>query len=106
MQALFEQIGTDYGFTNFGWDSRSYVLINHFFIAPVYVISYVVSNDAAMQIYQAESKEKGAGLTLYENNLATQEPTFLAFMESAGLQDPFTAGRVAKLRETFEKVLG
>lgn len=106
VQALFEQIGTDYGFTNFGWDSRSYVLINHFFIAPVYVISYVVSNDAAMQIYQAESKEKDAGLALFENNLATQEPTFLAFMESAGLQNPFAAGRVAQLRETFEKVLG
>ena len=106
VQALYAQIGMDFGFGNFSWDSRSYVLINHFFIAPVYIISYVVSNDAAMQIYQAEDKQEGAGLKLLEDNLATQERTFLAFVKSAGLQPPFVDGRVEALRDTFEDVLG
>ena len=106
VQALFGQIGEDYGFGRYGWDGRSFVRINHFFIAPVYIISYVVSNDAAMQIYQAECKQTGAGLKLMEDNLATQEATFLAFVESAGLQSPFVDGRVEQLRKTFADVLG
>lgn len=106
VQSLFAQAGEDYGFNRYTWDARSYVLINHFFIAPVYIISYVVSNDAAMQIYQAECKKSGAGLKLLEDNLATQEATFLAFVESAGLQSPFVDGRVEQLRKTFADVLG
>lgn len=106
VQALYAKIGNDFGFGNYSWDSRSYVLINHFFIAPVYIISYVVSNDAAMQIYQAEQKQDGAGLKLLEDNLASQEPTFLAFVQSAGLQSPFVEGRVEQLRKTFADVLG
>lgn len=106
VQKLYEQTGAAYGFNKWGWDSRDYVRITHFFIAPVYIISYVVSNDAAMQIYQAEQAAKGEGLKLFESNLATQEATFLAFVQSAGLTNPFEKGRVAQLRETFEKVLG
>ena len=106
VQKLFAQVGDDFGFSQYGWDGRNFVHINHFFIAPVYIISYVVSNDAAMQIYQAEHKKEGAGLKLFEDNLASQEPTFLAFVKSAGLQSPFVEGRVEQLRETFEDVLG
>ena len=106
VQKLYGDVGTAYGFDRWGWDSRDFVLVNHFFIAPMYVISYVVSNDAAMQIYQAEQGAKGEGLKLLENNLATEEATFLAFVNAAGLKDPFSDGRVAELRKTFEKVLG
>ena len=106
VQALFAQIGEDFGFGQYGWDGRRFVLINHFFIAPVYIISYVVSNDAAMQIYQAEKKQSGAGLKLFEENLDNPEATFLAFVESAGLQSPFAQGRVEQLRKTFVQVLG
>ena len=106
VQKIFAQVGDDFGFGRYGWDGRSFVRINHFFIAPVYIISYVVSNDAAMQIYQAECKKAGAGLKLFEDNLANQEATFLAFVQSAGLQSPFVEGRVEQLRETFENVLG
>ena len=105
VQMLYEQIGTAYGFTSFGWDSRSYVLITHFFTNPMYIISYVVSNDAALQIYQLEQETSGAGAKLLQDNLTTQESYFLAFLESAGLESPFEPGRADEIRKTMEKVL-
>ena len=73
--------------------------MTHFYTNPMYIISYVVSNDAAMQLYQLELEEAGAGLTRYEENLDTWEMYFLAFLEEAGLQSPFD--RVAEVREFF-----
>ncbi len=103
--ALYEQTGNAYGFDVWGWDSRSFVEVTHFFTNPMYVISYVVSNDAALQIYQLEMAESGAGLGLYEKNLATTESDFLAFVESAGLKSPFVEGRLADVRKMLEAVL-
>ena len=51
----------------FGLDdilAPGWIDIQHFFIAPFYVISYCISNDAALQIYQAELKD-GSGLDVY-----------------------------------------
>jgi hypothetical protein len=105
IQAVFEQTGNAYGFDVWHWDSRSYVSITHFFTSPLYVISYVVSNDAALQIYQLEREEKGAGLKLYESQLATTEGQFLAFIESAGLESPFVEGRLVETRKLLEELL-
>ena len=105
VQALYEQVGTEFGFTSWGWDSRDFVIIGHFFTEPMYIISYVVSNDAALQLYQMEQENKGAGLALYEKELTTQESCFLAFLEEAQLESPFTAGRLKRVKETFEQVL-
>lgn len=101
VRALYETIGRDYGFTSWGWDSRDYVMIPHFFTNPLYVISYVVSNDAAMQIYQAELTQTGAGLALLEENLATEQAYFLAFVAEAGLKSPFRSGRAEELADIF-----
>lgn len=105
IRAVFEQTGNAYGFDVWRWDSRSYVRITHFFTNPMYVISYVVSNDAALQLYQLEREEKGAGLRLYEQQLATTEGRFLAFVESAGLESPFVEGRLAETRKLLEDML-
>lgn len=105
VQALYEQVGTAYGLASWGWDSRNYVLITHFFTNPLYIISYVVSNDAALQIYQLEQKASGTGAKLLQDHLTTQEAYFLAFVESAGLENPFEKGRAAKIRKTMENVL-
>ncbi len=98
---VYQKVGEDFGFVGGGWDSREFVMIPHFFTNPLYIISYVVSADAAMQIYQAELKEKGAGLALMEENLDTNQAQFLAFVEEAGLTSPFTPGRAAALRDTL-----
>lgn len=103
--ALYEQIGTQFGFRTWGWDSRDLVLIDHFFSVPQYIISYVVSNDVAFQIYQLEQEEVGAGLRLFEESLDTQQVSLLAFVREAGLKSPFEAGRLQTVRKTLEGAL-
>lgn len=104
--ALFEEVGTEYGFDCWGLDSQYLVNIPHFYIAPCYVFSYVVSNDAALQLYQLEQAEAGAGLAMYQDNLIPAETTLLAFLEAAGLESPFTVGRIQSVAQLFREILG
>lgn len=105
VQALYQQVGTDYGFDSWGWDSRDYVRVAHFYTSPMYVISYVVSNDAALQLYQMEKQEAGTGLACMEQNLATGQPYFLAFLQEAQLESPFAPGRIAQVKQTLQAIL-
>ena len=103
---LYEQVALDFGFDSVGFDRREFVDVTHFYTNPMYILSYVVSNDAAMQLYQLEQTRRGAGLSLYEENLTTQETYFLAFLDSAGLESPFREGRIGEVKAIFESVLG
>lgn len=105
IRALFQQVGEEYGFTAWNFDSQMFVDITHFYTNPQYVISYVVSNDAAFQIYQMELAETGSGLTLYQNSLGSMQSWFLMFLEEQGLVSPFTEGRVAQVRQTLEGMI-
>ncbi len=105
VRGLYSKTMEAFGLDIWDSDSREYVLVHHFFAAPMYVISYVVSNDAALQLYQLEKEEKGKGKKRFEESLATQEGSFLAFLEEAGLESPFTAERVRQVRKTFEEEL-
>ena len=103
---LYDQVAREYGFDTVGYDPREFISITHFYTNPLYIISYVVSNDAAMQLYQLEQENPGEGLKIFEENLTTEEYFFLSFVESAGLENPLTKERVRAVRETFENVLG
>lgn len=103
--ALYAEIGTQFGFDSWDWDSRDFVVIGHFYTDPMYIVSYVVSNDAALQLYQMEQEEAGAGLAKYQKELDTEQTYFLAFLQDAGLESPFAPGRVAEVRKTLEEVL-
>lgn len=105
VRALYEQVCTDYGVAGDGWDSRSYVTITHYFTDPMYVVSYVVSNDAALQLYQMEQAQRGTGLACLESNLTTTQGYFLAFLREVGLESPFEAARLTQVRELFEQTL-
>ena len=105
VRGVFAQACQDYGMDQWGLSSDYYIQVPHFFISPMYVISYVVSNDVAMQIYQQELAQEGAGLELWENGLYSMQMGLLAFVEETGLEDPFVEGRVAELRKTFEEKL-
>ena len=98
---LYADVCRDYGLDS----SFSYVLITHFYTSPMYVISSVISNDAALQLYQMEQAETGAGLVCYAENLATVQPDFLAFLEEAGLESPFANGRIQTVKQTLESIL-
>lgn len=105
VQKIYEETGRTYGLDIWNWDARSYVAIQHFYTAPMYIVSYVVSNDAALQLYQRELAQSGTGLALYEQSLTTQEAGFLSFVEEAGLESPFGEDRIASVRKTLEDAL-
>ncbi len=106
VMAMYEQIGLEFGFDSWNWDSRDFVLISHFYTEPMYIISYVVSNDAAFQIYQMEKAEPGEGLRVYEDCLESQDTYLLWFVEEYGLESPFAPGRLEQVRDTLRQGLG
>lgn len=103
--SLYEDIAEEFGFDAPGYDRREFVDITHFYTNPMYILSYVVSNDAAMQLYALELETPGAGRELWEAHLATEEVYFLEFLESAGLESPFEEGRIEKVKALFQKTL-
>ncbi len=101
--ALYEEICTAYGFEKTRWNPKDLVTTPHFYEQPLYIISYVVSNDAAMQLYERELETAGAGRNLFDANLTTEESFFLAFLETAGLKSPFAPERITEVRDFFEE---
>ena len=73
---------------------------------PYYVISYCVSNDAALQIYQLEQETPGAGLKAFSDLLyAAPESTFLAMLQDGSLTSPFDESRMQELAAYFKEAL-
>ena len=105
VREVYRQTVSDFGSAAAGWDSRDYVMLPHLYSNPMYLVSYVVSNDAAMQLYLLESEEAGAGLKVYESNLATEQESLLAFLKEAGLESPFRPGHLNKIAAALEKAL-
>ena len=105
VRALYESIGLRFGFDSWAWDCRDYVNIGHFFTNPMYIISYVTSNDLALQIYQKELAQKGEGLRLYNACLEAQDALILSFAETHGLESPFAEGRIDQVCKTLEDAL-
>ena len=86
--------------------ARSWIDVQHFFSAPYYVISYCVSNDAALQIYQLEQETPGAGLKAFSDLLyAAPESTFLAMLQDGNLTSPFDENRMQELAAYFKEAL-
>jgi oligoendopeptidase F len=105
VDALFESTMASYGMDIWDIHKRDYVQIPHLFISPLYIISYIVSNDAALQIYQQEEKRAGAGLETYLQTLQTSQIRLMGFVEETGLESPFAPKRLETVRQTFEKAL-
>ena len=105
LYALYDEVAVTFGFESVGYDPREFVTIPHFYTNPMYIDSYVVSNDAAMQIYQLELEKSGAGLERFEDHLDTEELWFLSFLDSADLESPFAPGRLETVRDLFRAEL-
>lgn len=105
VRALYRQTAEEFGAAPAGWDCRDYVMIPHLYSSPLYIVSYVVTNDAAMQLYLLETETKGAGLEIYKDNLATEQESLLGFLKEAGLESPFKIGHLDKIAGALEKAL-
>ncbi len=89
----------------YGGDGSYYINIPHYFISPMYIISYVVSADVAFQYYQLELDQPGAGLALLHRTLDTEHTQILSFVNSVGLESPFFQGRADAIRQTVEELM-
>ena len=105
LRTVFEDTCKDFGMDYWELDNRTYVTVSHFFTQPLYTISYVVSNDAAFQLYQLEQQQKGAGLDILLAHLDTEQEYFLPFLEEAGLDSPFLEDRIPTVKKTLEQAL-
>lgn len=105
---LFLECNEKFGMGAYGMEdllAPGWIDIQHFFIAPYYVISYCVSNDVALQIYQNQ-QTSGTGLENYHSLLSrSANNTILALVEEAGMESPFQEGRIKELAYFFREEL-
>ena len=105
---LFLQLSQDYGFCEAGFESlysKLWIDITHFFEQPFYVITYPVSHDIAMQVFQLEEAQPGEGLAKFLEMLPREYPDMLDSALNAGLESPFDPGRLEKVAETMREIL-
>lgn len=104
--ALFADICRQYGLEEVEPGSWGYVNVIHFFTNPMYIISYVVSNDVAFQLYQLERQQAGEGLKVYTDHLTTTAASISEFVEEAGLVSPFQPGRLDVVAKSISEMMG
>lgn len=100
---LYASVSQAYGYDSSDYNRYDFVYIEHFYTSPMYIPSYILSNDAALQLYQLECENPGEGLRCYKDNLASEEAFLLAFLEEAGLESPFAPGRIGKAAAFFRE---
>lgn len=83
----------------------SWVDVTHFFESPFYIISYAVSNTAAVQIYELELASPGAGWDKYNELLPRDYQGFIESLEAVGLESPFTEGRLERTAQSMRDAL-
>ncbi|MBR5095102.1 MAG: hypothetical protein IK095_08410 [Oscillospiraceae bacterium] len=108
INSAFLQVAQDYGFCEEGFEflyAMFWIDITHFFEQPFYVITYPVSHDIAMQIFQLEEAETGAGLAKFLDMLDRDYSDMLETVEDAGLQSPFDPGRLETVAATMRQIL-
>ena len=109
INSLFREATDEYGVYDKNYDmyySRYWSDITHFFEQPLYIISYPVSIDVAMQIYAMEQAEPGSGVARYVGMLDRDFSTLSELVESAGFEGPFDEGRIEKIAEEIRQALG
>lgn len=109
INAISLQTARDYGLSGVWSDTyyaKSWIDITHFFDSPLYVISYCVSDSAAVQLYERELAEPGEGLAAfyeYVDNAPNEHFADLAAV--CELEDPLSAAQIGVLAETIERQL-
>lgn len=102
LNELSLELAREYGY--YDGESEEYYAMSwtdivHFYEMPFYIISYPVSNDVAMQIYELEQRQEGMGLEKYLEILPRDYEGFIDTVEAGGLQSPFTPGRIRQVVE-------
>lgn len=86
---------SDYG-------GKSWIDVNHFFSNPFYIVSYIVANDAAYQIYRLELDSPGAGVQAFMK-LADRDwgKSYLENVDAIGLDASLSKERASEITESL-----
>ena len=109
LNALALQAAKDFGFCDEGFEEYYmyfWMDITHFFEYPFYVISYPVSLDVAMQIYELELQEPGRGMAKYFEILPRDWESFMETVTNGGLRSPFAEGATSSIAALIGGTLG
>lgn len=107
---LFLDCCTEYGVAEPGFDfyySQCWIDVIHFFEVPYYIISYCVSAETALQVYQLEEETEGEGVAAYFRLLDREYGAGVQqIMEDAGLDNPFREEVLSETGDFFREKLG
>ena len=86
---------SDYG-------GKSWIDVNHFFSNPFYIVSYIVANDAAYQIYRLELDAPGTGVKTFMK-LADRDwgKSYLENADAIGLDASLSKERASEIVESL-----
>lgn len=86
--------------------SESWFEYQHIYIAPLYYSAYTISNDAALQVLEAELENPLEGGIEAYLNIIDRDPskTFVENIEAAGFESPFAEGRAEKIAELIDSI--
>ena len=86
-----------------GYYSVSWVDVPHLYDSPLYIISYCVSCDAALQIYEMSVDSPKEAVNTYCDLVDWDwDMTFEENLERVGLESPFAQGRAEKSAKIIE----
>ena len=108
-EELALQAAKDFGFCEDGFElyyQYFWMDITHFFEYPFYVISYPVSLDVAMQIYELELQQPGQGQAKYFEILPRDWDSFMETVEHGGLRSPFAEDAMRSVAVLIGDTLG
>ena len=104
LTALYRRICEDFTIVQDDWNEMEFVNINHFYDSPMYIISYVVSNDLAMQLYEMELNQPGTGKQSYVDILSSEDAYVLEFADQYNLKNPFSEERIREVKNFFDGI--
>ncbi len=93
LSQLYNDLSVEYGYSDIGSDP-TWITVHHFFALPDYVVSYVTSALAAIQIWDAARTDWRAGADVYMDILrqGSGDLDYFAVLADAGLKSFDTPG--------------
>ena len=82
----------------------AWIDITHIFEAPFYTVSYIIANDVALQVLEAELNSPGKGGVDAFVKVITRDDdlTFVEQLADSGFKSPFNSERVRKIASMLE----
>ena len=103
---LFGDIAAEYGLEYY-FPAELWTEVIHFYVAPLYYVSYGTSLVPALQLYAVYAEDRETGAALYNSivELSDSYATFLEVLEDSGLGDPFSEETFIAIAEMFAEAI-